>query len=111
MPNYVIQHKLEANTFWSSEHGWTGINEATFFTEKERKETEHIPADSMWQPLWNVDLIQFARFITECEDADVFSHPGFATVAEEMDLDVEDLETLLLRAREIFDQFKAKLRS
>jgi|688.fasta_scaffold1921690_1 hypothetical protein len=111
MASYVIQHKLKENTFWSNEHGWTGIDEATFFTEKERKETDHIPADSVWQPLWCVDLVQFARFIAECDDVGLFGSTDVADVAAEMDLDVEDIYKLLERAHDTFDQFKSKLRS
>ena len=106
MASYVIQHKLKENTFWSNEHGWTGIDEATFFTEKERKETDHIPADSVWQPLWRVRFVKFAKAIAEYDDVNA----NVAYVAVEMGLDIVDIVELLERARNTFGQFKSKHR-
>ena len=111
MNPYIIGNvNTEKKTeFWSNEDGWADLASATRFTEKE-KETLRLPMDGSWLTLWEVNSIQFARFIAECEAGGVFSDKDrMEQVAGEMDLSLDEVYELVSRAQTEWDDFKAIL--
>lgn len=95
--------------FWSNQVGWTDITEATKFTLEETQ-TFNLPTGGKFTPLWEVDGLQFARFIAECEACGVFAdEERMMQVADEMDLELDEVFELVSRAQEVFDNFKANI--
>lgn len=108
MNPYIIGN-VNQTEFWSNEDGWADLASATRFTEKE-KETLRLPMDGSWLTLWEVNSIQFARFIAECEAGGVFSDKDrMEQVAGEMDLSLDEVYELVSRAQTEWDDFKAIL--
>lgn len=108
MRPFVVKNK-EAEEYWSNIHGWTDISEATRFTENEAKEY-NLPTDGEWVSLWEVNSIQFARFIAECEACGVFSDEHkLVQVSDEMDLSLEEVYSIVSRAQESWDAYKAAI--
>jgi hypothetical protein len=64
------------------------------------------PADSVTNPVWDDDNIQFPRLIAELEA--VLTPEQYREVAESMDLDMPELMELFERARKKWDAIKAK---
>jgi len=63
-----------------------------------------------WTTLWEVNSIQFARFIAECEACGVFTDEArLEEVAESMDLDIDEVFELVSRAQESWDDYKASI--
>ena len=107
-PKYVITTEKK-NLFWSREHGWTSIEKATIFSQAATINFT-LTGDSLWLPLWEVDQIQFARFIAECEAYGLFDDAEkLADVAEEMDLDLDDVCNLIDRAKTVLDKVKSNI--
>lgn len=107
-PKYVIKAKKQ-HLFWSNEHGWTGIEEATIFSQAETI-SFNLLKGSVWLPLWEVDQLQFARFIAECEAYGLFDDAEkLAEVAEEMAMDLDDVCSIIDRAKTVLDQVKSKI--
>lgn len=102
---YVIAN--EKNTeYWNNDNGWVDISSATLFNEEDT-EVLNLPVGGHWVTLWEVNSLQFARFIAECEAVGVFSDESIMEqVAEEMDLDTDEVFQLVSRAQEYFDTWK-----
>lgn len=56
---------------------------------------------------WNNNAIQFPRLIAELESAGIFSIENVEKVAEEMDLDVSEVYSLVSRAQAEWDEIKS----
>jgi len=104
MKPYIIQNKSE-NSYWSNEDGWVDVDSATKFSEKEILEF-NLPTDGKWITLWEINSIQFSRFIAECEGFGVFENEErMEQVAEQMDLDIDELYQIISRAQYEFAKF------
>lgn len=105
-PFVIINSRQE---FWSNQIGWTDITEATKFTLEETT-TFNLPTGGKFISLWEVNGIQFSRFIAECEACGVFTDEDrMMQVADEMDLDLDEVFEIVSRAQEVFDNFKATI--
>ena len=108
MKPYVIQNQ-NGTEYWSNDDGWVDITSATRFGEQE-KVTVNLPMFGTWTTLWEVNSIQFARFIAECEACGVFTDEArLEEVAESMDLDIDEVFELVSRAQESWDDYKASI--
>lgn len=107
-PKYVIKAKKQ-HLFWSNEHGWTSIEEATIFSQAETI-SFNLLKGSVWLPLWEVDQIQFARFIAECETCGLFDDAEkLAAVGEEMGLELDEVCSIIDRAKTVLDKVKSNI--
>lgn len=107
-PKYVITTETK-NLFWSNEHGWTSIEEATIFSQAETISFT-LPKDSRWLQLWEVDRLQFARFIAECETCGLFDGvEKLAAVGEEMGLDLDEVCSIIDKAKTVLDEVKSNI--
>ncbi len=107
---FIIGNKKDPTIFWSNEFGWTGADEADTFTKVDQSRL-NLPLEGYWCPLWSVDTIQFARMIAECEAAGVFATPEFKAAADSMDLDTEQLSSIIERAQTFWDEWVAKVKT
>lgn len=105
---YIIGNREDPNLFWSNDLGWVDPYSADQFNDDEKSRL-NLPIGGYWLPLWSVDVIQFARFIAECESAGVLTSDSLASVAESMDLELSDLGQLVDRAQNVWDEYKNKL--
>jgi hypothetical protein len=105
---YVIAN--EKNTeYWSNEDGWVDISSATRFSKADTK-VFHLPTDGHWVTFWEVNSLQFARFIAECEAAGVFcDSERMLLVADSMDLDTDEVFEIVSRAQKFWDDYKATM--
>lgn len=56
--------------------------------------------------LWENDLLQFARLISEIEAAGGFNNSLLKTLCQEMDLNLNDLGSLVDRAQAVWEDCK-----
>ena len=95
---YVIQNE-KGTEYWSNDDGWVDIKSATPFSEQE-KLTLNLPIGGKWTTLWEVNSIQFARFIAECEACGIFNDElRLEEVADSMDLDIDEVFEIISRAQ------------
>ena len=106
---YVIGSKVEENVFWSNEFGWADLDSAERFTIEEKQEL-NLPMDGYWIPLWSVDMIQFVRLLAECNQAGIFTLENLAPVAESMDLEEDQILSIIERAENRWEEEKEKIR-
>jgi hypothetical protein len=59
--------------------------------------------------LWNNDKVQFARLISELESAGAFTSNVVETLCESMDLSVGEIDEIVERAQNSFDEVKSNL--
>lgn len=105
---YVIANE-KGTEFWSNDDGWVDIASASRFS-KQDTELLNLPVGGHWVTLWEVNALQFARFIAECEACGVFNdETRLQQVAEEMDLDTDEVFELVSRAQKFWDAYKASL--
>jgi hypothetical protein len=105
---YVIRNKdRKESDFWNNEHGWTDILEADMFAEDELDYP--LPLDGEWAMLWEVNAIQFARLIAEAEAEGVWTSDAIDGIAEQMDLEADEVYQIVTRAQAFFDEWKAKI--
>jgi hypothetical protein len=100
--------KNDSGEYWSNEHGWTGFNEAEFFTDWEQQDGAfNLPVGGEWVELAEDNLIQFARLLDEiranCE------LPEMDALCESMDCEPEFIESIFNRATETFERSKQKV--
>jgi hypothetical protein len=108
MKPFVIKNEC-GTEFWSNDNGWTDIGSATHFTQDETRSL-NLPTGGTWVTLWEVNCLQFTRFIAECEACGVFNDEDrLAQVAESMDIEINDVYELVSRAQEFWDNYKDKL--
>jgi hypothetical protein len=55
---------------------------------------------------WENNAIQFPRLIAELEASGAFTQEICATLCESMDLDMDDLDNLVTRAQDIWEEIK-----
>jgi hypothetical protein len=60
-------------------------------------------------PLWDDNLIQFSRFISEAEVAGAFPDRVMAEMEENMDLSPEELSELIDRAQTAWEEQKRRI--
>lgn len=102
---YVIQ-RTDVPLFYNEETGkWGGLDDATFYHE-----TGDLPETTCaWAPLASIDQLQFIRLIAEIHMTGAISQEGYEELAESMDLEIDQIDTLTERALEMWDDLKAKL--
>lgn len=106
---YVIRNKNQPQTdFWSNEQGWVDLSSADLFTVQEQAQL-NLPTDGEWASLWEVNAVQYARLIDEADAAGAFTIPVLDDMAESMDLDYPEVEHLIERAREDWEEWKSKV--
>jgi hypothetical protein len=108
MKPYVICN--DRNTeYWSNDLGWVGIDDATRFSAADITRLS-LPIGGRWITLWEIDTLQFARFIAECEACYVFADTDrLNQVADSMDLDIDEVCELIDRATQQWDKYKTRL--
>lgn len=94
--------------FWSNTDGWVDIGSAERFT-KEETQNLNLPIGGSWATLWEVNIVQFARFIAECESCGVFTVANLQDVAESMDLCQDEVLEVIDRAQACWDGFKSRM--
>lgn len=105
---FIIANKFNDNLFWNSESGWSSIEEADFFTQEDMQSLE-VVKNGYWCPLWSVDFIQFARTLSEVLEINLLSDSQIMRIAESMNLDVDNIYSLLSRAQCRWEEFKEKV--
>lgn len=103
---YVIGNRHDADEFWSNDDGWVDLDSADRFSADEQRSL-FLPVDGYWVSLWAVDGVQFARLLSECEAAGLLELDGLQIVADSMDCEVTQVQSLLERASNLWDKFKA----
>jgi energy-converting hydrogenase A subunit M len=58
---------------------------------------------------WANNAIQFPRFIEEAQAAGAFTNDVIEQMAQSMDLDVEEVQEIMERARKIWESIKGKM--
>jgi hypothetical protein len=97
---FVIGHRRDGDSFWNDDVGWVSIDRSSRYTEEEKSQIPHLPLDGYWVPLWSVDFVQFARFITEAEACGVFENTTtMQSVADSMDLSLDQVMSIVDRAQ------------
>lgn len=105
---FVVGNRTDPNLYWSNENGWVDPYSADRFTVEEQR-TLNLPIDGYWVALWSLDIIQFARFIAECEEAGVFVNEQAMTEVEcSMDLSKEQIFSIIDRAQNVWEEAVAK---
>lgn len=103
MKPYVIRNE-SGTEFWSNEDGWVDLASATKFTPDEYKSL-NLPIGGTWITLWEINAVQFARFIAECEACGVFSDEvRMEEVAESMDLELDEVYEIISNAQDDFSE-------
>jgi hypothetical protein len=105
---YVIGEK-DGDAYWSNELGWVSLEDSDRFT-REEQQTLRLPVGGYWITLWAVDATQFARLISECDAVGLFDEATLERLAESMDLEMSQVQSLVGRACEHIEQEKARLR-
>lgn len=103
MKPYLIQNSQ--GEFWSNSDGWVDPANATNFSKKEKDEF-NLPVDGRWVTYWEVDLVQFARLISECAAIEMFDDEKIEEVADMMNLELSDVCEIISRAQNIFDSLR-----
>lgn len=102
MKSFVIKNE-RGTEFWSNDDGWVDIGSATRFTQEETR-TLNLSMGGSWVTLWDVDALQFSRFIAECEACGVFADEDLMSqVGESMDLEIDEIYEIVNRAQESWD--------
>lgn len=104
---YVIKNIVN-QLYWSNDHGWGDFDGSTYFSAREQQEF-NLPLEGSWLSLWEVDVIQFARLISELRATGADTEEAMATLQESMDLDYDEVESIFQRAEEVWETSKAKL--
>lgn len=107
---YVIGNTTNSDLYWCNEHGWSCLDEADIFTRDEQAELR-LPLDGYWCTLWAVDGLQFARFIAECEAAGVLTGDSLDDVGDSMDLSRAQLDQIIERAQNYWDNWVDRVRA
>ncbi len=105
---FVIGNRTDPTMFWC-DHKWGDQDSATRYTPKQQK-TLGVPVNGYWVPLWSLDLTQFARLIAECEAAGVFTKESLEPVCESMDLQFDQVLSLIDRAQNRWEEEKERIR-
>jgi hypothetical protein len=105
---YVIRNINNKNLFWSNDWGWGSYEGCVIFNEHERR-TLNLVDEGYWIELWDVNALQFARLIAEAEAMGVWTTAIIGALAEEMDLENDEVCSLISRAQADFDQAKEKI--
>lgn len=100
MKPYLIQNSQ--GEFWSNSDGWVVPANATNFSKKEKDEF-NLPVDGRWVTYWEVDLVQFARLISECAATGMFDGEEIEEVADTMNLELSDVYEIISRAQKVFE--------
>lgn len=58
---------------------------------------------------WQNDKLQFARLISEIESAGGFTEKLCETLCNEMDIDMNELDELVTRAQQCYENFNATI--
>jgi hypothetical protein len=109
---FVIRSKADPSLFWDGENRqWSGIDNATRYKNApyNRDDVPLPPTDNTLVPMWEVDAVQFARFIAEVQAAGGFGEDLLVDVAASMDLDMQEIEILIDRACMAWDEEKEKI--
>lgn len=106
---FFIINEKNKNLFWNNENGWGSFDTSDSFSLEE-KESLNLPQEGVWVSAWEVDTIQFARLIDECQAAGVFNDEELMSdVCESMDLEMDELFGIIDRAMNRFEQAKEKI--
>ena len=120
-PTYVIYSTSESAAqrepmYWSNKFGWGPIDQASFFTYEEIDKVKCPMPDGIWimandpyDPNWDNDLVQFARFITEINANVLLSEEEWNSLLESMDITKPLARELVERAEEVFSAAKHRL--
>jgi hypothetical protein len=106
---WVIQQQSEdlqdGVLYWSNEHGFTTVDLADVFTDKE-KETLNLPVDGEWvNENWTKDEYQFPRLLSEIM-AEGMGEELWDKLLGAMDIESDDLSELFDRAQRKWEQVK-----
>ena len=106
---FFIINEKNKNLFWNNEHGWVDFDSADSFSVEESRSL-NLPDEGEWISAWEVDTVQFARFIDECQAAGVFNDDDrLSQVAESMDLEIDEIYNIIDRAMSLFERTKEKI--
>lgn len=106
---YLIQNRSDPNQFWSdTAKAWVTPDEASRISRSDQARRV-LPVGSTWVYAWQVDLIQFARFIAEFEATGGFDQDALVDVSISMDLELEYVEQIIDRAQRRWDAEKEKI--
>lgn len=106
---FFIINEKNKNLFWNNENGWGSFDTSDSFSIEEKVRL-NLPQEGVWVSAWEVDTIQFARLIAECEACGVFAdEERMMQVADEMDLEMDELFGIIDRAMNRFEQAKEKI--
>ena len=106
---FFIINEKNKNLFWNNENGWGSFDTSDSFSTED-KESLNLPQEGEWISAWEVDTIQFARFIDECQAVGVFNDDDrLSQVAESMDLEIDEIYNIIDRAMSLFERTKEKI--
>lgn len=92
--------------YWTGDR-WGTLDDAVFY-EEDDVETLAIPVSAEMLTLWEVNEIQFARFIAEIQMAGGLTPDVMQALGLSMDLNSNELDDLIERAVTFWDKIKAK---
>lgn len=104
---YKIGNLNDPNVFWSNDIGWVDLDSADLFSREQQTQLR-LPLEGHWVPLWTIDVTQFARLIAECEACGIFDD-RLDRVADSMDLELDEVVSIINRAQARWDADKAKV--
>lgn len=104
---FVIKNIVN-QLYWSNDHGWGDFAGSTYFSEQEQREF-NLPLEGSWLSLWEVDVVQFARLVSELRAAGADTDEVTSILQDSMDLDYDELNDLFQRAEDVWETSKAKI--
>lgn len=99
----------ENGLYWGGAEGWGDLSHAKYFNGDE-PETLALPVSCEMLELWEIDELQFARFIAELEAAGGVTENIKQAMCTSMDLEPGDFDALLERAIELWEKSKDKIK-
>ena len=107
---YVIV-SIRSGQFWSEKEGYGNLDSATYFTKAQHAAApdRHNELGGYWKPLWELDVIQFARLLSEMQASGILTPEALDVVAASMDLELDQIDELITRAETLWERSKEKL--
>ena len=107
---YVIVGN-KSDQFWQEKVGYGSLADATYFSKSKHAKNPG-RAETLgghWVPLWELDVIQFARLLSEMQASGILTPEALDVVAASMDLELDQIDELITRAETLWERSKEKL--
>ena len=105
---FVIGHVNDELKYYHPDEGWVLIEEAEIYDDEDMQNTK-LPEFGYWCTLWSMDLVQFARLITQCVKLGIINQQTGDQLAESMNCQWEEVASIVYRAVNRHNDFCKRL--